>query len=116
MYSASQVGWVCQALVSIGMPYSPSIFYTSNGMGKAFFWIFALFPWNPLTKGVLDMSAAAENTIQHGECQLTWKQSNKTDNRDNSMYKVARTTFDIGYCLRFKSLYEHMPPVETSCH
>ena len=48
------------------MPYSPTIFYTKNGMGKAFFWIFALFPWNPLTKGVLDMSAAAANPGQHG--------------------------------------------------
>lgn len=50
------------------MPFSPTIFYTKNGMGKAFFWIFALFPWNPLTKGVLDMSAAASNPSQHGEC------------------------------------------------
>lgn len=63
-----QVGWVCQALASIGMPYSPTIFYTSNNMGRVFFWIFALFPWNPLTKGVLDMSAAATGTTQHGTC------------------------------------------------
>lgn len=63
-----QVGWVCQALASIGMPYSPTIYYTSNNMGRVFFWIFALFPWNPLTKGVLDMSAAATGTTQHGTC------------------------------------------------
>jgi hypothetical protein len=62
-----QVGWVCQALASIGMPYSPTIYYTSNNMGRVFFWVFALFPWNPLTKGVLDMSAAATGTTQHGE-------------------------------------------------
>jgi hypothetical protein len=59
---------VCQALASIGMPYSPTIYYTSNNMGRVFFWIFALFPWNPLTKGVLDMSAAASSTTQQGEC------------------------------------------------
>lgn len=57
---------MCQALASIGMPYSPAIYYTSNNMGKAFFWLFALFPWNPLTKGVLDMSAAAMNAGQQG--------------------------------------------------
>jgi hypothetical protein len=61
------VGWICQALATIGMPYSPTIFYTSNGMGKIFFWVFALFPWNPLTKAVLDMSAAAENPSKTGE-------------------------------------------------
>lgn len=63
-----QVGWVCQALASIGMPYSPTIYYTSNNMGRVFFWIFALFPWNPLTKGVLDMSAAASSATQQGGC------------------------------------------------
>lgn len=61
-----QVGWICQALASIGMPYSPIIYYTSNNMGKVFFWIFAVFPWNPLTKGILDMSAAGMNPIQKG--------------------------------------------------
>jgi hypothetical protein len=61
-----QVGWICQALAAIGMPYSPTIFFTSNGMGKIFFWVFAIFPWNPLTKAVLDMSAAAANTMQKG--------------------------------------------------
>lgn len=50
------------------MPYSPTIFYTNNGMGKVFFWVFALFPWNPLTKGVLDMSAASENPTERGRC------------------------------------------------
>ncbi|KAF8059445.1 ABCA9 [Scenedesmus sp. PABB004] len=60
------VGWVCQALGVMGLPFAPSIFYTSNGMGKAFFWIFALFPWNPLTKGVLDMSAAATHPVSPG--------------------------------------------------
>jgi hypothetical protein len=49
------------------MPYSPIIYYTSNNMGKVFFWIFAVFPWNPLTKGILDMSAAGMNPIQKGE-------------------------------------------------
>jgi hypothetical protein len=48
------------------MPYSPIIYYTSNNMGKVFFWIFAVFPWNPLTKGILDMSAAGMNPIQKG--------------------------------------------------
>lgn len=61
-----QVGWVCQALGCYGLPFSPSIFFTKNGMGKAFFWVFALFPWNPLTKGVLDMSAAASNPLRSG--------------------------------------------------
>jgi hypothetical protein len=36
-------------------------------MGKVFFWIFALFPWNPLTKGVLDMSAAAADATRGGK-------------------------------------------------
>jgi hypothetical protein len=71
-----QVGWVCQALASIGMPYSPTIYYTSNNMGRVFFWIFALFPWNPLTKGVLDMSAAASSATQQGECARCMKSLN----------------------------------------
>ncbi|KAF6266062.1 hypothetical protein COO60DRAFT_1697444 [Scenedesmus sp. NREL 46B-D3] len=60
------VGWVCQALGCYGLPFSPSIYFTKNGMGKAFFWIFAMFPWNPLTKGVLDMSAAAADATRGG--------------------------------------------------
>lgn len=51
----------------MGVPYAPNILYTANGMGKAFFWIFVMFPWNPLTKGVLDMSAAASSTLNPGK-------------------------------------------------
>lgn len=62
-----QAGWVCQALAAMGVPYAPNILYTPNGMGKVFFWIFVMFPWNPLTKGVLDMSAAASNSLHPGK-------------------------------------------------
>ncbi|WIA36227.1 hypothetical protein OEZ86_007561 [Tetradesmus obliquus] len=60
------VGWICQALGCYGLPFAPSIYFTKNGMGKVFFWIFAMFPWNPLTKGVLDMSAAAADATRGG--------------------------------------------------
>jgi hypothetical protein len=70
MHLRLQVGWVCQALGCYGLPFSPSIYFTKNGMGKVFFWIFAMFPWNPLTKGVLDMSAAAADATRGGEEQL----------------------------------------------
>lgn len=62
-----QAGWVCQALAALGVPYAPNMLYTPNGMGKVFFWIFVLFPWNPLTKGVLDMSAAANSSLHPGK-------------------------------------------------
>lgn len=65
-----QVGWICQALGCYGLPFAPSIYFTKNGMGKVFFWIFAMFPWNPLTKGVLDMSAAAADATRGGGAWL----------------------------------------------
>jgi hypothetical protein len=73
LYHFLQVGWICQALGCYGLPFSPSVYFTKNGMGKVFFWIFALFPWNPLTKGVLDMSAAAADATRGGEqgCSAT---------------------------------------------
>lgn len=59
-FSVFIVGWVFQTVIFIGqLPYSPSYYYsTTNPWGRVFFWVFNLFPWNPLTKGILDLNAA----------------------------------------------------------
>lgn len=41
------------------LPYTPATYYsTSNIWGRVFYWVFALYPWNPLTKGILDLNEA----------------------------------------------------------
>lgn len=41
------------------LPYTPSTYYsTTNKWGRVFFWVFSLYPWNPLTKGILDLNQA----------------------------------------------------------
>jgi len=56
-----QIGWICQTVVVFGVPYDPDTFFAPSGVGKAFFWIFALLPWCPLSKSTMDL-AAATNT------------------------------------------------------
>jgi hypothetical protein len=43
----------------VRLPYTPATYYSStNKWGRVFFWVFALYPWNPLTKGILDLNEA----------------------------------------------------------
>jgi len=43
----------------VKLPYTPSTYYsTTNKWGRVFFWVFSLYPWNPLTKGILDLNQA----------------------------------------------------------
>eukprot|EP00775_Hariotina_reticulata_P004500 gene4500-4753_t len=60
------VGWMCQALAAFGLPYAPTLLYSPTGVGQGFFWVFAMLPWNPLTKGILDLAAAAANPHKQG--------------------------------------------------
>jgi ABC-type multidrug transport system ATPase subunit len=56
------VGWIFQGVQAfVRLPYSPYFYYsdTRRAAGRAFFWVFNLSPWNPLTKGVADLMAAA---------------------------------------------------------
>lgn len=64
----------------VRLPYTPSTYYsTSNKWGRVFFWVFALYPWNPLTKGILDLNEATLAPTdpggwagtQHAHTQLT---------------------------------------------
>lgn len=65
-----QVGWICQTVVIFGVPYDPETLFTPSGIGRAFFWIFALLPWCPLSKGTLDL-ASATNTDKSPGMHLT---------------------------------------------
>lgn len=51
-----QVGWMFQTVVIFGVPYNTTMILTESG--KAFYWVFNFFPWDPLTKGVLDLASA----------------------------------------------------------
>jgi len=56
------VGWIFQGVQAfVRLPYSPYFYYsdTRRAAGRAFFWVFNLSPWNPLTKAVSDLMAAA---------------------------------------------------------
>eukprot|EP00879_Flechtneria_rotunda_P030915 GHRR01033653.1.p1 GENE.GHRR01033653.1~~GHRR01033653.1.p1 ORF type:complete len:152 (-),score=14.16 GHRR01033653.1:36-491(-) len=54
------VGWVFQTVIFVAkLPYSPAFYYSSsNRWGRVFFWVFNLFPWDPLTKGISDFNEA----------------------------------------------------------
>eukprot|EP00878_Enallax_costatus_P039861 GHUV01045787.1.p1 GENE.GHUV01045787.1~~GHUV01045787.1.p1 ORF type:complete len:620 (+),score=148.94 GHUV01045787.1:439-2298(+) len=67
------VGWVFQTVQFIGqLPYFSSFYYsTTNRWGKVFFWIFNLFPWNPLTKGIMDFNEATLAAVDPG---IRWHQ------------------------------------------
>lgn len=56
-----QIGWICQTVVIFGVPYDPETYFAKSGVGVAFFWIFALLPWCPLSKATMDL-ATATNT------------------------------------------------------
>jgi hypothetical protein len=68
------VGWVFQTVqIGASLPYSPTYYYSKNkrAAGRAFFWIFNFFPWNPLTKGILDLGGATASSSSPG---LRWSQ------------------------------------------
>ena len=62
------IGWIFQTVQSAaGLPYSPQYYFsTTNVWGKVFYWVFHLFPWNPLTKGVVDLAAATSTDADPG--------------------------------------------------
>ncbi|KAF5833390.1 ABC-2 family transporter protein-domain-containing protein, partial [Dunaliella salina] len=51
------VGWIMQAVVVFGVPYSPD-FYMKDPLGEALTIIFSIFPWSPLVKGFNDLGMA----------------------------------------------------------
>jgi hypothetical protein len=52
------VGWVFQSVIFLArLPYTPATYFHSR-WGPLFFWVFSCLPWNPLTKGILDLNAA----------------------------------------------------------
>lgn len=63
-FSVFIVGWIFQTVIFLAhLPYSPEYYYsTTNRWGRVFFWVFNLFPWNPLTKGIMDLNEA---TLAH---------------------------------------------------
>uniref|UniRef100_A0A383W084 ABC transporter domain-containing protein n=1 Tax=Tetradesmus obliquus TaxID=3088 RepID=A0A383W084_TETOB len=67
------VGWVFQTVIFVArLPYRADTYYSeTNVWGRVFFWVFALFPWNPLTKGILDFNEA---TLAATDPGLRWHQ------------------------------------------
>eukprot|EP00879_Flechtneria_rotunda_P013739 GHRR01014351.1.p1 GENE.GHRR01014351.1~~GHRR01014351.1.p1 ORF type:complete len:558 (+),score=120.29 GHRR01014351.1:287-1960(+) len=67
------VGWVFQTVIFVAkLPYSPAFYYSSsNRWGRVFFWVFNLFPWDPLTKGISDFNEA---TLSPSDPGLRWSQ------------------------------------------
>jgi hypothetical protein len=59
-FSVFIVGWVFQTVIFVArLPYRADTYYSeTNIWGRVFFWVFALFPWNPLTKGIMDFNEA----------------------------------------------------------
>jgi hypothetical protein len=56
----------------VKLPYTPSTYYSdTNIWGQVFFWVFAFFPWNPLTKGILDLNEA---TLASTDPGIRWSQ------------------------------------------
>ncbi|EFJ52653.1 hypothetical protein VOLCADRAFT_85850 [Volvox carteri f. nagariensis] len=53
------VGWIMQAVVLFGVPYSPDYFWTAN---QAITIIFSMLPWDLLAKGFSDLGAATVGT------------------------------------------------------
>jgi hypothetical protein len=66
----SQIGWICQTVVIFGVPYDPETYFAPSGVGVAFFWIFALLPWCPLSKATMDLAAATNTDKSPGVFQL----------------------------------------------
>lgn len=64
------VGWVFQTVIFVArLPYRADTYYSeTNVWGRVFFWVFALFPWNPLTKGILDFNEATLAATDPGGC------------------------------------------------
>jgi hypothetical protein len=61
-----QIGWICQTVVVFGVPYDPETYFAPSGVGRTFFWIFALLPWCPLSKGTQDLAAATNSDKSPG--------------------------------------------------
>jgi hypothetical protein len=52
----------------VRLPYTPATYFsTTNIWGRVFFWVFALYPWNALTKGILDLNEATLAVNDPGE-------------------------------------------------
>jgi hypothetical protein len=56
--------------VTYGLPFTPSFFNDSNPRQQLYhrivYWLFALMPWNPLVKAILDMAAATNTDVHPG--------------------------------------------------
>jgi hypothetical protein len=61
-----QIGWICQTVIVFGVPYDPETYFAPSGVGRTFFWIFALLPWCPLSKGTQDLAAATNSDKSPG--------------------------------------------------
>eukprot|EP00882_Tetradesmus_deserticola_P015418 GHRQ01016428.1.p1 GENE.GHRQ01016428.1~~GHRQ01016428.1.p1 ORF type:complete len:211 (+),score=89.67 GHRQ01016428.1:306-938(+) len=59
-FSVFIVGWIFQSVIFVAqLPYRADTYYSeTNVYGRVFFWVFSLFPWNPLTKGIVDFNEA----------------------------------------------------------
>ena len=56
----------------VKLPYTPATYYSdTNVWGQVFFWVFAFFPWNPLTKGILDLNEA---TLASTDPGIRWSE------------------------------------------
>lgn len=62
----SQIGWICQTIIVFGVPYDPETYFAPSGVGHAFFWIFALLPWAPLSKATQDLASATNSDKSPG--------------------------------------------------
>lgn len=54
-------------MIVFGVPYDPETYFAPSGVGKTFFWIFALLPWCPLSKGTQDLASATNSDKSPGE-------------------------------------------------
>jgi hypothetical protein len=65
----SQIGWICQTIIVFGVPYDPETYFAPSGVGHAFFWIFALLPWAPLSKATQDLASATNSDKSPGKVE-----------------------------------------------
>ncbi|KAF6264706.1 hypothetical protein COO60DRAFT_16234 [Scenedesmus sp. NREL 46B-D3] len=72
-FSVFIVGWIFQTVIFVArLPYRADLYYSeTNVWGRVFFWVFSLFPWNPLTKGIMDFNEA---TLAPKDPGLRWHQ------------------------------------------